>query len=57
MIYIFKVLKIVRTNYDSLTLKLQENLDSYERYNEKPKETSFFVNMVNKCLFNIAYLI
>ena len=36
------VLEVVRDNYDSLTLKLQEGLDSYERYNaDTPKEAGF----------------
>lgn len=35
-----QILSVVRENYD-LTLKLQENLDSYERYNES-KHNAFF---------------
>lgn len=35
-----QILNVVRENYD-LTLKLQENLDSYERYNES-KHNAFF---------------
>lgn len=35
-----QILNVVRENYD-LTLRLQENLDSYERYNES-KHTAFF---------------
>lgn len=41
-----QILDIVRKNYDSLTLKLQDFLDQYERYSEKPKHTAFFTNMV-----------
>ena len=41
-----KVLEVVRTNYDTLTLKLQDNLDHYEKYAEKSKETSFFTQLV-----------
>ncbi len=37
-----QVLEIVRTNYDSLTLKLEDDLDQYERYNENPNEAGFF---------------
>jgi hypothetical protein len=33
---------VVRKNYDSLTLKLQDSLDSYERYSEKPRHAAFF---------------
>lgn len=35
-----QILSVVRENYD-LTLKMIENLDSYERYNES-KHNSFF---------------
>lgn len=41
-----QILDVVRRNYDSLTLKLQDSLDQYERYSEKPKHTPFFTNMV-----------
>lgn len=41
-----EVLEVVRNNYDSLTLKLQDNLDHYERYSERPKETHFFIELV-----------
>jgi hypothetical protein len=40
-----QILDVVRKNYD-LTLKLQENLDVYERYVEKPKYSSFFTGIV-----------
>lgn len=43
-----QVLEIVRTNYDSLTLKLEEDLDHYERYQENPQEINFFINLVSK---------
>ncbi|KAI1300174.1 UPF0588 membrane protein C20F10.02c [Halotydeus destructor] len=40
------VLEVVRDNYDSLTLKLQEGLDSYEPYNaDSPKESIFFLDI------------
>ncbi|XP_050395850.1 armadillo-like helical domain-containing protein 3 [Patella vulgata] len=41
-----QVLEVVRSNYDTLTLKLQDNLDQFERYSEKPKETPFFTQLV-----------
>ncbi|XP_076345414.1 armadillo-like helical domain-containing protein 3 isoform X2 [Tachypleus tridentatus] len=41
-----QVLDVVRNNYDTLTLKLHDNLDQFERYSEKPKESSFFTQMV-----------
>lgn len=40
-----QVLEVVRKNYD-LTLKLQESLDHYERYAERPKHTAFFTSIV-----------
>uniref|UniRef100_H2ZR09 Armadillo-like helical domain-containing protein n=1 Tax=Ciona savignyi TaxID=51511 RepID=H2ZR09_CIOSA len=41
-----EVLEVVRNNYDSLTLRLQDNLDHYERYSERPKEAAFFSDLV-----------
>ncbi|XP_042904338.1 armadillo-like helical domain-containing protein 3 isoform X2 [Parasteatoda tepidariorum] len=41
-----QVLDVVRSNYDTLTLKLYDNLDQYERYTEKPIETAFFTPLV-----------
>jgi len=41
-----EILDVVKSHYDSLTLKLQENLDGYERYDEQPHESNFFVQMV-----------
>lgn len=45
-----QILEIVKKNYDSLTLKLQDSLDHYERYTEKPHYSSFFTNMVKTIL-------
>ncbi len=42
-----QVLDIVRNNYDSLILKLEDNLDQYERYAERPHETLFFAAIVS----------
>uniref|UniRef100_A0A146L9F2 UPF0668 protein C10orf76 n=4 Tax=Lygus hesperus TaxID=30085 RepID=A0A146L9F2_LYGHE len=41
-----QILEVVRKNYDSLTLKLQDSLDQYERYTENPKYSAFFTAMV-----------
>uniref|UniRef100_A0A8C4Q262 Armadillo like helical domain containing 3 n=1 Tax=Eptatretus burgeri TaxID=7764 RepID=A0A8C4Q262_EPTBU len=41
-----QVLSVVRCNYDTLTLKLQDSLDHYERYTEQPREASFFTQLV-----------
>ena len=41
-----QILEVVRKNYDSLTLKLQDSLDTYERYTEKPRHAQFFTGMV-----------
>lgn len=46
MIYHRQVLEVVRNNYDSLTLKLHDSLDQYEKYAEKPQHANFFTNMV-----------
>lgn len=55
-----QVLEVVRKNYD-LTLKLQDSLDHYERYSERPKHTAFFTNLVRDVVIdtrkNIYYSI
>ena len=43
-----QVLDVIRGNYDTLTLKLQDNLDNYEKYVEKPKEASFFTQLASE---------
>lgn len=46
-----QILAVVRENYD-LTLKLQENLDSYERYNES-KHCAFFNAIINDVISDL----
>lgn len=46
MVFSPQVLEVVRNNYDTLTLKLYDNLDQFERYTEKPIETAFFTPLV-----------
>lgn len=41
-----EVLEVIRGNYETLTLKLMEGLDSYARYCEQPQEGSFFTQLV-----------
>ncbi|KAF6032603.1 C10orf76 [Bugula neritina] len=48
-----QVLEVVRSNYDSLTLKLHDTLDHYERYSEKPKEANFFIQMVRSLVKDV----
>ena len=36
MLLIKQILEVVRKNYDSLILKLQEGLEAYARYAERP---------------------
>lgn len=45
-----QVLEVVRANYDTLTLKLQDGLDQYERYSEQHKEAAFFKELVSALL-------
>ncbi|KAJ8025947.1 Armadillo-like helical domain-containing protein 3 [Holothuria leucospilota] len=45
-----QVLEVVRQNYDTLTLKLQDSLDQYERYAEKPRESAFFTELVRSII-------
>uniref|UniRef100_UPI00398EF4E5 armadillo-like helical domain-containing protein 3 isoform X2 n=1 Tax=Pristiophorus japonicus TaxID=55135 RepID=UPI00398EF4E5 len=48
-----QVLEVVRSNYDTLTLKLQDGLDQYERYAEQPKEAAFFKELVRSISLNV----
>ncbi len=41
-----QILEVVKSNYDSLTLKLQDGLDQYENYSESPAHSSFFTGIV-----------
>ncbi|XP_077984324.1 armadillo-like helical domain-containing protein 3 [Glandiceps talaboti] len=52
-----QVLDVVRSNYDTLTLKLQDNLDQYERYSEKPGETAFFTQLVRSIISDVRHSI
>ncbi|KAG8195469.1 hypothetical protein JTE90_002641 [Oedothorax gibbosus] len=45
-----QVLDVVRSNYDTLTLKLYDNLDQYEKYTEKPIEAAFFTPLVRSII-------
>ncbi|GFR11429.1 armadillo-like helical domain-containing protein 3 [Trichonephila clavata] len=45
-----QVLDVVKSNYDTLTLKLYDNLDQYEKYTEKPIETAFFTPLVRSII-------
>lgn len=52
-----QVLEVVRANYDTLTLKLQDGLDQYERYSEQHKEAAFFKELVSlPCSISICVL-
>ena len=41
-----QVLEVVRTNYDTLTLKLQDSLDHFDKYAERQREGTFFTQLV-----------
>ncbi|XP_053207868.1 armadillo-like helical domain-containing protein 3 [Panonychus citri] len=48
-----QVLDVVRNNYDSLTLILQDGLDQYENYSpDKIHEIAFFNQMIKKVIIN-----
>uniref|UniRef100_A0A8C2J3X9 Armadillo like helical domain containing 3 n=1 Tax=Cyprinus carpio TaxID=7962 RepID=A0A8C2J3X9_CYPCA len=47
------VLEVVRSNYDTLTLKLQDGLDQFERYSEQPREAGFFKELVRSISLNV----
>jgi len=48
-----QILDVVRDNYDSLTLKLQEGLDQYDNYVESPVYTSFFTTLVRSIVSDV----
>ncbi|MEE6486104.1 hypothetical protein FKM82_014508 [Ascaphus truei] len=48
-----QVLEVVRSNYDTLTLKLQDGLDQYERYSEQHKEATFFKELARSISINV----
>ena len=50
-----QVLEVVRSNYDSLTLKLQDNLDHFDKYAEKLKESTFFTQLVSSSNNTLLY--
>ncbi|EGC34221.1 hypothetical protein DICPUDRAFT_153625 [Dictyostelium purpureum] len=48
-----QVSKIIKDNYDTLRLKLQENLDQYEPYVENPKEILLFRHIVKELIGDV----
>uniref|UniRef100_A0A182VPT3 DUF1741 domain-containing protein n=1 Tax=Anopheles minimus TaxID=112268 RepID=A0A182VPT3_9DIPT len=44
-----QILEQIQKNYD-LTLKLQDSLDQYERYSERPKHVIFFANLMKEVM-------
>lgn len=46
LIFYSQIVEVVRQNYESLTLKILDNLDYYDRYTEVPKYSSFFTSIV-----------
>uniref|UniRef100_A0A7M5X7Y6 Armadillo-like helical domain-containing protein n=1 Tax=Clytia hemisphaerica TaxID=252671 RepID=A0A7M5X7Y6_9CNID len=48
-----EVLEVIRGNYETLTLKLMEGLDSYSKYSEHPTETPFFSQLIRKIIQRI----
>jgi hypothetical protein len=47
-----QVSNIIKSNYESLRLKFQGNLDYYEPYVENPKEISFFRQFIRIMVFD-----
>ena len=48
-----QILDVVRDNYDSLTLKLQEGLDQHDNYVESPAYTSFFTSLARSIVSDV----
>ncbi|KRX83650.1 UPF0668 protein C10orf76 -like protein [Trichinella sp. T6] len=49
-----QILAIVRQSYVTLSLKLQENLDNFSRYQEKSAEVEFFTNVVRSVVIETS---
>jgi len=47
-----QVLEIIRNNYDTLALKLHDDLDQYESFLEKSSQASFFANITRNLIGN-----
>ena len=45
----------MRSNYDTLTLKLQDNLDHFDKYAEKLNEAAFFTQLVRTV--NLSHIV
>lgn len=45
-----QIMTIIIQNYDSLTLKLQDNLDQFQRYSENPHHFEFFNKLVKSTI-------
>ncbi|CAF4028603.1 unnamed protein product, partial [Rotaria magnacalcarata] len=45
-----QVLDLIRNNYDTLALKLHDDLDQYDNYSEKTSEASFFANIARNTI-------
>jgi NADH:ubiquinone oxidoreductase subunit C len=41
-----QVMQVIRANYETLKLKLEDSLDKYEPFSENPKEASFFRSLL-----------
>jgi hypothetical protein len=41
-----QVMEVIRANYETLKLKLEDSLDKYEPFSENPKEASFFRSLL-----------
>ncbi|XP_035716047.1 armadillo-like helical domain-containing protein 3 isoform X2 [Folsomia candida] len=41
-----QIIEVVRNNYESLTLKIPDSFDQFERYSEIPKHASFFTSVI-----------
>ena len=48
-----QILEVVRGHYDSLTLKLHDSLDAYERYSERPPVAAFLSSIVSWFFWSI----
>jgi len=48
-----EVLEVIRGNYETLTLKLLEGLDTHQKYCEQPNESPFFTQLLRSITENV----
>ncbi|ODM95975.1 hypothetical protein Ocin01_10702 [Orchesella cincta] len=50
-----QIIEVVRENYESLTLKIPDSFDQFERFSEVPKYSSFFTSIIRVVIKDTRY--